>query len=128
MASKNPLVLYGGVVSQIAAGDGLALPDSSTAVTQAPGDNTTKIATTAYVVAAALSGPTGPAGPAGAVGATGPTGPTGPQGPQGIQGDTGPTGPTGPAGPQGATGATGPTGPTGPEGPSIMWNFLLMGA
>lgn len=59
MASKNPLVLYGGVVSQIAAGDGLALPDSSTAVTQAPGDNTTKIATTAYVAAAALSGPTG---------------------------------------------------------------------
>lgn len=115
-----------------------------TGTPQAPtpnrGDSSTKIATTAFVTAAAggigptgptgaagsPGGPTGPTGASGTPGATGPTGPigasvTGPQGPTGPigpQGVTGPSGgPTGATGARGATGPLGASGPTGPTGP-----------
>jgi len=58
-----------------------ALTGSPTAPTQSSTDNSTKIATTAWVSTYYSTLP----------------GPTGPTGPQGNQGDTGPTGPTGPA-------------------------------
>lgn len=95
------------------------------------GDNSTNIATTAFVTnatggALGATGPTGPAGipggptgPTGATGVTGPTGPIGVQGPQGatVIGPTGPIGAQGPTGPLGGpTGATGPTGPIGTRG------------
>jgi Chaperone of endosialidase len=100
-------------------------------------DNSTRIATTAFVVQhGGTTGPTGPTGPQGAQGtsitgptgppgpANGPPGPAGPQGPPGSTGAPGPTGPTGPAGaagaqgPAGATGAAGTTGAQGPIGPT----------
>lgn len=115
------------------------LKGNPTAPTPAFGDNSTTIATTAFVALAGIgaTGPTGPSGgptgPTGPTGAIGPAGTVGPQGPQGasVQGPTGPagavgpvgpsggpTGPTGAIGPAGALGAQGATGPTGPAGPS----------
>ena len=98
------------------------------APTPTAGDNSTKLATTAFVdaaVAAIPAGPTGPAGPAGPAGPTGPagaTGATGPAGATGAQGPVGPAstvpGPPGATGPQGPTGNTGATGATGPQGPA----------
>ena len=75
-----------------------ALTGVPTAPTAAPGTNTTQIATTEFVKAAALTGPTGAKGVQGLAGADGATGPqgipgldgaAGAQGIQGIQGLTG---------------------------------------
>lgn len=74
-----------------------------TAPTAAPLTNTTQIATTAYVVAAAN---TGPQGSQGSQGSTGPQGATGSQGSAGSQGSQGATGAQGSQGAQGATGST----------------------
>jgi hypothetical protein len=96
-----------------------------TALTPATSDNSTQLATTAFVKnqGYATVGPQGPQGPTGTAGATGSTGPQGPTGSQGATGTTGATGPQGPigtagaTGPQGTAGATGATGATGPQGP-----------
>ena len=113
--------------------------------TPATSDDSTKIATTAYVVAkvGASGGATTLNGltdvntsgvssgqvlsytgsawgvanaTAGPTGPAGAAGPTGPAGPAGGAGGTGPTGPAGAAGPTGPTGPAGGTGPTGPTG------------
>jgi len=70
-------------------------------VTPVTTDNSTRIATTAFVRSAMVTY---------GVGTQGPVGPTGPQGPAGAQGITGPTGSTGAKGNTGATGSTGPAG------------------
>ncbi|MDE2700571.1 MAG: hypothetical protein OXI23_17000, partial [Gemmatimonadota bacterium] len=108
-----------------------ALTGNPTATTQNTNDNSTRIATTAYVQGLVstidtdgIVGPRGPRGPqgdpgaAGARGATGPAGPQGERGPQGIQGETGPAGrgDPGPAGPQGERGPRGYTGAAGSDG------------
>lgn len=94
-------------------GASVALPGSPTTTTQSLGDSSTKVATTAFVIANAGTGKTGA------------TGATGPQGIQGIQGVPGPTGPTGSSG---ATGSTGPTGPAGPAGPNLSyWTLTFTG-
>jgi hypothetical protein len=102
-----------------------ALTGVPTAPTAALGNNTTQIATTAFVQAAALTGPTGAKGVqgiqglAGADGAAGPqgipgvAGPIGPEGPQGIPGTPGAAGT---AGQQGIQGVAGPVGPAGAQG------------
>jgi lysophospholipase L1-like esterase len=72
------------------------------APTAAAADNSTTLATTAFVKSQGYS-------------ATGTAGATGPQGPQGTPGTTGATGPQGTPG---TTGATGPSGATGPAGTS----------
>jgi len=51
---------------------------------------------------------------------SGPTGPEGPAGPAGADGAPGAKGDTGDTGLTGADGATGPTGPEGPEGPTAV--------
>ena len=79
-------------------------------VTPAPGDNTTSIATTAFVAGAVTALP---AGPTGATGPAGPTGATGPAGPAGATGATGPTG---------ATGATGGGGSPGGSDTQVQYN------
>jgi len=73
------------------------------APTAAPLTNTTQIATTAYVVAAAN---TGPQGSQGSQGSTGSQGAAGSQGSQGAAGAQGSQGADGAQGSQGATGAT----------------------
>ena len=99
-----------------------AFTGNPTAPTQLATDNSTRLATTAYVTRAITNiqlvpGPEGPQGP---------IGPEGPQGEQGIQGEVGPVGPQGPKGDkgdqgiqgiQGEKGDTGDTGPIGPIGP-----------
>ena len=85
----------------------LALTGVPTAPTAAPGTNTTQIATTEFVKAAALTGAKGAQGLAGADGAAGA---------QGIQGLTGATGATGTAGVAGAQGIQGLTGAAGAQG------------
>ena len=72
----------------------VSLPDGSTGYTQPPGNNSTKIATTAFVQGALLTGPTGSTGETGATGATGSTGETGATGATGSTGETGATGPS----------------------------------
>lgn len=108
----------------------VAFSQSPTAPTPPPGNNSTSLATTAFVQAALTggvgpTGPTGPqgiqgiqgvAGPTGATGAVGAAGAIGPTGPAGIQGITGATGATGAVGPAGGVGAAGPTGATGATG------------
>ena len=93
-----------------------------TAPTPTVSDNSTRIATTAFVYSLASS-LTGQQGLTGTTGATGPTGPAGPTGAPGstsaVTGATGPAGargPTGLAGPPGSPGATGPQGPAGASG------------
>ena len=90
------------------------LPNGTTGTTQPAGDNSTKLATTAFVQEAGIVGPEGPQGPAGPQGVEGPQGPGGYQGqmgPQGAAGTQGVEGPQGIQGPQGNTGATGAAGP-----------------
>lgn len=53
MAAKSPLVLSGGIVAQVPAGDTIVLPDGSTATTATAQDASTKVATTAYADRAA---------------------------------------------------------------------------
>lgn len=92
------------------------IPAAPTPITS---DNSTAIATTAFVKANVLTGPTGPQGLTGATGTQGPkgdTGTTGATGSQGIQGLTGPTGTTGPTGATGSQGIQGATGATGSTG------------
>jgi hypothetical protein len=81
-----------------------ALTGVPTAPTAAPGTNTTQIATTEFVKAAALTGPTGAKGLQGLAGADGAAGA---QGIQGIQGLTGADGAAGVQGIQGIQGLTG---------------------
>ena len=107
------------------AGGGVAFLKSPTAPTPAAGDNSTRLATTAFVAtavgatgAAGSTGATGPAGPAGATGATGPVGQTGAGGAAGATGSTGAQGAIGTTGSQGATGSSGPAGATGAAGPA----------
>ena len=78
-----------------------ALTGVPTAPTAAPGTNTTQIATTEFVKAAALTGPTGAKGAQGIQGLAGADGAVGPQGSIGL---------TGPAGVQGIQGIQGLTG------------------
>jgi hypothetical protein len=87
-----------------------ALTGVPTAPTAAPGTNTTQIATTEFVKAAALTGPTG------AKGVQGLTGADGAAGAQGIQGLTGAAGTAGAAGAQGIQGLTGANGAAGAAG------------
>jgi hypothetical protein len=49
MADKKLLKLEGGEIQQLQAGDTYVIPDGSTATTQSINDNSTKVATTAYV-------------------------------------------------------------------------------
>ena len=84
-----------------------ALTGLPTAPTAAPGTNTTQIATTAFVTAAALTGPTGATGPQGIQGLPGTAGAAGAQGIQGLPGAAGAIGPIGPQGIPGPIGATG---------------------
>lgn len=78
-----------------------------TAPTQAPGNNSTRLATTAFVVAA-IAAITG--------GSAGPMGPPGEQGEPGEDGFPGSTGPPGAAGAPGSAGAAGLPGGSGPPG------------
>ena len=78
-----------------------ALTGVPTAPTAAPGTNTTQIATTEFVKAAALTGPTGAKGVQGLAGADGAAGA------QGIQGLAGANGAAGAQGIQGIQGLTG---------------------
>jgi collagen type VII alpha len=133
-------VAQGGTGVAISTGNGSNVLSASPALTGIPtaptapaADNSTAIATTAYIKAqsyattAQLSavsltpGPTGPQGPQGITGITGAIGPQGPQGVAGTTGDTGAAsvvaGPQGPQGVIGATGTTGTAGATGPQGP-----------
>jgi uncharacterized protein (TIGR02145 family) len=87
-----------------------ALTGVPTAPTAAPGTNTTQIATTEFVKAAALTGPTGAKGVQGLAGADGAAGA------QGIQGLTGANGAAGAQGIQGLTGADGAAGAQGIKG------------
>jgi len=87
-----------------------------TAPTPAFSDNSSKLATTAFVKLHVLSGPTGPIGATGLTGAQGPQGTQGPQGIPGVQGIQGPQGPQGPQGIKGDKGDTGSTGSQGPRG------------
>lgn len=87
-----------------------------TAPTPAFSDNSSKLATTAFVKLHVLSGPTGPIGATGLTGAQGPQGTQGPQGIPGVQGIQGPQGPQGPQGIKGDAGANGANGATGPRG------------
>ena len=76
-----------------------------TAPTPTVSDNSTRIATTAFVnnLAAALTGQQGQTGATGATGARGPAGPSGATGPKGDTGAPGSPGPTGPSGPVGGS-------------------------
>lgn len=94
--------------------------NGATATTPPPGDNSTAVATTAWVDALVATNP-GPPGP------TGPQGPPGPQGPAGAQGSTGATGPPGATGPQGPAGQAGATGPQGPPGAPGTGTDILTG-
>jgi hypothetical protein len=49
MAVKIPIVVTNGQFEQIQSGDTISLPNGSIATTQTAGDNSTKVATTAYV-------------------------------------------------------------------------------
>jgi len=82
------------------------------APTAAPLTNTTQIATTAYVVAAANTGPQGSQGSQGSTGSQGAAGSQGSQGAAGAQGTTGSQGATGAQGTAGAQGSQGATGST----------------
>ncbi len=55
MATVIPLVVKAGEVEQIQSGDIIDLPNGSTGTTQAVADNSTKVATTAFVIANAGS-------------------------------------------------------------------------
>jgi hypothetical protein len=77
-----------------------------TAPTPATADNSTQLATTAFVKNQGYA-TVGPQGPIGAAGPQGPTGATGSTGSQGTAGATGPQGTAGATGSQGPTGATG---------------------
>jgi len=67
-----------------------------------------------FVQAGQIFGPTGPQG------VIGPTGPLGPTGPQGVIGPTGAASTVeGPTGPTGVAGPTGAVGPEGPQGTSL---------
>jgi len=83
-----------------------------TAPTAAPLTNTTQIATTAYVVAAANTGPQGSQGSQGSTGSQGVAGAQGSQGATGAQGTAGSQGATGSQGTAGAQGSQGATGAT----------------
>jgi hypothetical protein len=74
-----------------------------TAPTPAVSDNSTRIATTAFVYSLASS----LTGQQGLTGATGTTGPAGARGPTGLPGTAGSPGATGPQGPAGASGLVG---------------------
>jgi hypothetical protein len=74
-----------------------------TAPTPTVSDNSTRIATTAFVYSLASS----LTGQQGLTGATGATGPAGARGPTGLQGTAGSPGATGPQGPAGASGLVG---------------------
>ena len=74
-----------------------------TAPTPTVSDNSTRIATTAFVYSLASS----LTGQQGLTGATGATGPTGARGPTGLTGPPGSPGATGPQGPAGASGLVG---------------------
>jgi uncharacterized protein (TIGR02145 family) len=84
-----------------------ALTGIPTAPTAAPGTNTTQIATTEFVKAAALTGPTGAAGAQGVQGLPGADGAAGAQGIQGLPGADGAAGAQGIQGLPGADGAAG---------------------
>ena len=113
-ANLTGAVTSNGNVTTIAASP--ALTGVPTAPTAAVGNNTTQIATTAFVQAAALTGPTGAKGTQGLQGLPGADGAAGPAGPQGIPGIPGADGATGPAGAQGIPGIPGADGATGPAG------------
>ncbi len=82
-----------------------ALTGVPTAPTAAPGTNTTQIATTEFVKAAALTGPTGADGAQGIQGLPGADGADGAQGIQGLPGADGAAGAQGIQGIQGLTGS-----------------------
>ena len=107
-ANLTGAVTSTGNVTSIAASP--ALTGVPTAPTAAVGTNTTQIATTAFVTAAALTGPTGAKGAQGLQGIPGADGAVGPAGPQGIQGIPGLAGAAGAQGIQGIQGQTGATG------------------
>jgi uncharacterized protein (TIGR02145 family) len=90
-----------------------ALTGVPTAPTAAPGTNTTQIATTEFVKAAALTGPTGAKGVQGLAGADGASGAPGPQGIPGLDGAIGAQGIQGLPGAAGAQGIQGIQGLTG---------------
>ena len=90
-----------------------ALTGVPTAPTAAPGTNTTQIATTEFVKAAALTGPTGAKGVQGLAGADGAAGAPGPQGIPGLDGAIGAQGIQGLPGAAGAQGIQGIQGLTG---------------
>ncbi len=108
MALRSPLVLIGGRIKELPAGDTVDVPVGATGATGPTG-------------AAGATGSTGPTGAQGNTGAAGTTGSTGPTGADGNTGAAGATGATGPTGANGNTGATGPTGATGSV-PTITFN------
>ena len=93
-----------------------ALTGVPTAPTAATGTNSNQIATTAFVQAAALTGPTGAKGVPGIPGADGSAGPAGPQGVQGLAGADGAAGAAGAQGIPGVAGAAGAAGTQGIQG------------
>ena len=93
-----------------------ALTGVPTAPTAAPGTNTTQIATTEFVKAAALTGPTGADGAQGIQGLPGADGAAGAQGIQGLPGADGAAGTQGIQGLPGADGAAGAQGIQGLPG------------
>ena len=113
-ANLTGAVTSNGNITTIAASP--ALTGVPTAPTAAVGNNTTQIATTAFVQAAALTGPTGAKGTQGLQGIPGADGAAGPAGPQGIPGIPGADGATGPTGAQGIPGIPGAAGVAGAAG------------
>ena len=101
------------VLARLASPTFTGVPSAPTA---APLTNTTQIATTAFVVAAANTGPQGAQGAAGAQGSQGAQGPQGAVGSQGTAGAQGAVGSQGPQGSQGTTGAQGSVGAQGSAG------------
>ena len=87
-----------------------ALTGVPTAPTAAALDNSTQVATTAFVMANRSSGATGVAGVAGDIGLTGATGAAGVKGDAGVAGAAGVNGDAGVAGAKGDIGLTGATG------------------
>ena len=113
-ANLTGAVTSNGNLTSLAASPALTgVPTAPTAVT---GTNSNQIATTAFVQAAALTGPTGAKGVPGIPGADGSAGPAGPQGVQGLAGADGAAGAAGAQGIPGVAGAAGAAGTQGIQG------------